>query len=125
MPGRSTRVRYCISKIANVHYTSAIAERYKDIKFISVHPGMVATNLHHNALGFFLRTFLNVAIGAFATPVEKGALNRLWASVSLNVKTGEFYGPVGLPGKGSQLSRSRKLRKQLWNWTQQELKPRF
>jgi NAD(P)-dependent dehydrogenase (short-subunit alcohol dehydrogenase family) len=122
MPGRHTTARYCISKIADIHYTSALAERYREVKFISVHPGMVATNLHHNSSGFFLKLFLNTAISAFATPVEKGALSQIWAAVSPDAKTGEFYSPVGLPGQGSKLSQDRTLREQLWQWIYEELK---
>ena len=122
MTHRSTQARYSISKIANIHYTSALAHRYTDIKFISLHPGMVATNLHHNASGMFLKPFLNLAFSAFAAPAHRGALNQLWASVSPDVKTGEYYAPVGVSGKGSKLSRNRELQDLLWDWTQDEIK---
>ncbi|KAK6526195.1 hypothetical protein TWF281_011230 [Arthrobotrys megalospora] len=120
MSSRNTTMRYCLSKIANIHYTSALSEHHREIKIISVHPGMVATNLHHNSTGFFLRPFLYIAI-AFATPVEKGALSQVWAAVSPDAKTGEFYSPVGISGKGSKRSRSRELQEQLWQWIQKEL----
>ncbi|KAH8649742.1 hypothetical protein BGZ60DRAFT_329156, partial [Tricladium varicosporioides] len=106
MADRHTTARYCISKIAQVHYNIAIAERYNDIKFICIHPGMVATNLHSESSGRFLKIFLNVAIASFATTVEKGALNQIWASVSPDARTGEFYGPVGAPGVGSRPCRN-------------------
>ncbi|KAF2136054.1 uncharacterized protein K452DRAFT_292708 [Aplosporella prunicola CBS 121167] len=119
---RNTTARYCISKLANAHYTSAIAERHNDVKFICVHPGMAATNLHHESTGVFLKPFLDVAVWAFASTVEKGALNQLWASISPDAKTGEFYSPVGIPGKGSERVQDRELQEQLWSWTQEELK---
>ncbi|EOD52781.1 putative retinol dehydrogenase protein [Neofusicoccum parvum UCRNP2] len=122
MPARHTTARYCISKIANVHYASALAARCGDVKVVSVHPGMVATNLHRESTGFFLTAFLNVAVWTVATPVEKGALSQLWAAVSSDAETGEFYAPVGVPGKGSLRSRDRELREQLWGWVQEELR---
>ncbi|KAF3932441.1 hypothetical protein ABW19_dt0200996 [Dactylella cylindrospora] len=120
MSSRNTTARYCISKIANIHYSSALAERCPEVKIISVHPGMVATNLHHNSTGVFLRPFLYFAI-LFATPVEKGALSQIWAAVSPDAKTGEFYSPVGIPGKGSKQSRNHELQEKLWEWVEKEL----
>lgn len=121
MSNRNTTARYALSKLANVHYTTAMAERHQDVKFISVHLGMVATNLHHDSTGMFLKPFLNVAIGLFATPVEQGALSQLWAAVSPDAKAGEFYGPIGLAGKGSKVSKDRELQEKLFEWIQDEL----
>lgn len=120
MSSRHTTARYTMSKIACVHYTSALAQLYKEPKFISVHPGMVATNLHHNSTGTFLKPFLNAAI-YFATPVEKGARSQLWAAVSPDARSGEFYGPVGVLDRGSKNSKQPELRDQLWDWMKQEL----
>ncbi|KAK0640046.1 putative oxidoreductase [Lasiodiplodia hormozganensis] len=121
MPNRHTTARYALSKIADIHYTTAMAEKHKDVRFISVHPGMVATNLHHDSTGTFLKPFLYAAI-LFATPVEKGAYSQLWAAVSPDAQSGEFYGPVGVAGKGSKLSQDRVLGEQLWDWIQGELR---
>ncbi|KAF3005259.1 hypothetical protein E8E14_005746 [Neopestalotiopsis sp. 37M] len=120
MSSRHTTARYTMSKIACVHYTSALAQLYKEPKFISVHPGMVATNLHHNSTGIFLKPFLNAAI-YFATPVEKGARSQLWAAVSPDARSGEFYGPVGVLDQGSKNSKQPELIDQLWDWMKQEL----
>ncbi|KAH8897720.1 NAD(P)-binding protein [Thozetella sp. PMI_491] len=122
MANRNTTARYCISKLANIHYSSALARNCKGVKIVSVHPGMVATNLHHNSTGFFLKPFLNIAVNAFATPVEKGAISQIWAAVSPDAKTGEFYSPVGIPGKGSKAIRNQNLESQLWDWIQGEIK---
>ena len=115
-----TTMRYCTSKIADIHYTSALAQ-HTPVKVISVHPGMVATNLHHESTGIFLRPFLYIASYLFATPVEKGALSQIWAAVSPDAKSGEFYSPVGVPGKGSKASQDHQLENQLWDWIQKEL----
>ncbi|KAH6895898.1 hypothetical protein B0T10DRAFT_558069 [Thelonectria olida] len=123
MSNRHTTARYSLSKLANVHYTTALAERHPDVKLISVHPGMVATNLHHNSTGRFLKPFLNMAVNCFATPVEKGALSQIWASVSPDAKTGGFYGPIGVVWDGSKACRNRELQEKVFAWIQEELKP--
>lgn len=122
MSGRNTTARYFLSKLAIIHYTSAMAERHKDVKFINVHPGIVATNLHHNSTGFILKPFLNIFIGLFANPVGKGALSQIWTAVSPQASSGEFYGPVGQSGQGSSASRNHELQTQLWTWIQGEIK---
>lgn len=45
IPHRNTTARYTQSKLAVIHYASAMAERHSDVKIISVYPGMVSTNL--------------------------------------------------------------------------------
>ncbi|KAF3167811.1 hypothetical protein TWF788_011051 [Orbilia oligospora] len=121
IPARHTAARYATSKVANVHYTLALAERSKDVKFIAVHPGMVATNLHHASSGFFLKAFLNTAIYLAATPVEKGAYSQLWAATNHKAKNGGCYAPAGVIWKSSKASQDHELQEQLWNWTQKEL----
>ncbi|KAL2669911.1 hypothetical protein Neosp_015077 [[Neocosmospora] mangrovei] len=115
--------RYAISKLANVHYARALSRRHPAIRSIAVHPGVVNTNLT-SGLGAnwpILKPFLPL-LGLFLTKVSDGAKNQLWASVSPDAKSGEFYFPVGVIGKGSQQSRSSDLEGQLWSWTEQELK---
>ncbi len=121
MANRHTTARYCTSKLANIHYTSAIAERSEDVKFVSVHPGMVATNLANNTTGFFLRAFIAASV-PFSASAEKGALAQIWAAVSPDVKSGEFYAPVAVPSRRSKASRDRVLQERLWEWIQGELK---
>ncbi|KAI8254379.1 hypothetical protein K4K53_009332 [Colletotrichum sp. SAR 10_77] len=120
MPDRATTQRYTISKLADLHYAKALAEREQSVKIIPVHPGMVATNLHHASAGFFLRPFLYAAI-AFATPVEKGALSQIWAAVSPEAKSGQYYGPVGKAESGSKASQNRELQEALFGYIQTEL----
>lgn len=120
MGDRRTTQRYTISKLADLHYAKALAEREKEVKIIPVHPGMVATNLHHASHGFILRPFLYVAI-LFATPVEKGALSQIWAAVSPDAETGQYYGPVGKAERGSQLSRDHERQEIMFKFIQNEL----
>ena len=125
MSSRHTTARYCLSKLANIHHTAGMAERHADVKFISVHPGMVATDLHRGSTGLFLRPFLYTAGYLFATPVEKGALSQIWAAVSPDAKSGEFYGPVGVTGKGSAASKDKNLQEKLFEWVENELQGEY
>ncbi|KAJ3460193.1 hypothetical protein MRS44_011060 [Fusarium solani] len=120
MSGRATTQRYTISKLADLHYSKALAEREKEVKIIPVHPGMVATNLHHASTGFFLKPFLNVAI-MFATPVEKGALSQIYTAVSPNAKSGQYYGPIGKAEPGSKLAQNHDLQEEMFGFIQKQL----
>ncbi|KAJ4251380.1 hypothetical protein NW762_011361 [Fusarium torreyae] len=115
-----TTARYTTSKLADIHYAKALSERVRDLKIVPVHPGMVATNLHHESTGFFLKPFLNVAV-MFATPLEKGALSQIWASVSPEAKSGEYYGPVGKPESGSKLAQDHDLQEKVFRYIQAQL----
>ncbi|KAK1718951.1 hypothetical protein BDP67DRAFT_503870 [Colletotrichum lupini] len=121
MPNRATTQRYTTSKLADLHYAKALAKREKQVKIVPVHPGMVATNLHHASTGMFLKPFLYAAI-FFATPVEKGALSQIWAAVSPDAKSGQYYGPTAKAESGSKLSQDRELQESIYGWIQKELK---
>jgi NAD(P)-dependent dehydrogenase (short-subunit alcohol dehydrogenase family) len=121
MRERHTTARYTISKLADIHYAKALAKREQAVRIVPVHPGMVATNLHHASTGTFLKPFLNVAVGVFATPVEKGALSQIWAAVSPDARTGQYYGPVGKEETGSKLAQDSTLQEELFKWIQTEL----
>jgi NAD(P)-dependent dehydrogenase (short-subunit alcohol dehydrogenase family) len=122
MKDKHTTVRYTTSKLADIHYAKALAEREKAVRIIPVHPGVVATDLHHESTGTFLRPFLFVAICLFATNVEKGALSQIWVAVSPDAKSGQYYGPIGKAEEGSQLAQDHALRERLFKWVQGELK---
>ena len=118
---RHTTKRYTTSKLADLHYAKALAERETDVKIIPVHPGMVATTMHHASTGMFLRPFLYAA-SCFATPVEKGALTQIFAAVSPEVKTGQYYGPIAKEESGSELAQNHELQEELFQWVQGELR---
>ncbi|CCT72900.1 related to alcohol dehydrogenase homolog Bli-4 [Fusarium fujikuroi] len=124
MPSYSSTSRYAISKLANVHYTAALAERYPNIKVISVHPGVVQTNLAAPLINhsLILGTLTRLALSFIAVDASKGALNQLWAATDPKAESGVFYHPVGVTGKGSKLSQDKDAREKLWEWTQQEIK---
>ncbi|OLN96817.1 putative oxidoreductase C736.13-like protein 1 [Colletotrichum chlorophyti] len=125
MPDIPTRSRYGISKVANIHYAAALAERNPDIKIVSVHPGIVETNLTDsitNNSNFLVGMAVYLGLKIVAVSPQKGALNQLWAAFSPDVKSGTFYCPVGVAGKGTQLSEDKGKREELWEWTEGELR---
>ncbi|KAG5663474.1 hypothetical protein KAF25_001410 [Fusarium avenaceum] len=124
MSKTATNTRYGISKLANVHYAAAMAERYPNMKIISLHPGVVNTNLTTSVIsgslifGSMIRLFYSFV----GIDVAKGTLNQLWAISDPKAESGVFYHPVGVTGKGSKLSLNKEAREKLWEWTQQEIK---
>ncbi|KAI1361955.1 NAD(P)-binding protein [Xylaria arbuscula] len=122
-PDLHTTTRYGISKLANLHYSSALARHYEasGIKFICTHPGAANTNLHRDSNGFFLRLFLHAAI-PFLPSAETGALNQIWATVSPDARNGGLYAPVGKPWSTSKNGQNAELGEELFSWTQKELR---
>ncbi|CRK20434.1 putative oxidoreductase like protein [Verticillium longisporum] len=122
----STFTRYGISKLANVHHASALARRHPDLKVVSIHPGVVRTNLAASGPGAKWPVFKPVlsVLGLFLTNVANGTKNSLWAATSPDVQSGGFYFPVGIPAKDTKASknaRDKDLEEQLWAWTEKEL----
>jgi retinol dehydrogenase 12 len=119
----STRARYGQSKLANILYAREFAKRYPQITVASVHPGMVKTNLGHESASksILLRMALAVARGAVGVDVATGALTQLWVATGKGVKSGEYYEPIGVTGRGTKLTRDEELAEQLWKWTENEI----
>ena len=115
--------RYGQSKLANILYAKELAARYPDVTVASANPGMVNTGLTSIMArdSLFYRVALSLARPIMGVPVEDGVRNQLWAAVSPDVVSGEFYSPVGVTGKGSPLTNDAALRKKLWDWTQGQL----
>ncbi|QKX54344.1 uncharacterized protein TRUGW13939_01430 [Talaromyces rugulosus] len=115
---------YGQSKLANVLYAAQLAERYPQITSVSVHPGIVETEL---MTGQSLpdRMFLRVTtLGKTITP-EEGAKNALWAATTdkVNIKNGSYYEPVGNRQDVQRWAKDQDLGRKLWEWTETELEP--
>ncbi|KAB8212538.1 NAD(P)-binding protein [Aspergillus parasiticus] len=120
MPDISTWTLYGQSKLANIHYCRALAQRHPEIKFVSIHPGLVKTNLgpeFMSGFNFVVSAALKFVMRFTTVNVREGAFNSLWAATSLAAESGAFYYPVGITGKDE------KLREQLWEYTEMELQP--
>ncbi|KAJ7257889.1 oxidoreductase [Mycena haematopus] len=115
-------LRYGQSKLANILYASELARRYPQITSVSIHPGVVRTDLLSTQSGLVRALSWMTHPFSMLTP-EEGAYNTLWAATANKSKivNGEYYEPVGRPGGHARKSRDQKLAKQLWEWTDKEL----
>lgn len=98
MPDMSTWTLYGQSKLANTHYCRALAQRHPDIKFVSIHPGLVKTNLGTEFMSdsnFLVSAALKFAMRFTAVNVREGAFNSVWAATNPAAESGVLYYPVG------------------------------
>ena len=117
-----TFARYGQSKLAMILWVRYGATKCPQFTLASIHPGVVRTNLLSRATGspWIVRTIGKAASCVFTT-VEQGVRNQLWASVSKDVKSGEYYEPVGVGGVVSPLRQDDVLGQKVWEWTEKEL----
>ncbi|GKT53032.1 retinol dehydrogenase [Colletotrichum tofieldiae] len=125
MASTGTWSRYGASKIANIHHARALAKRYPEIRCISVHPGVVSTNLTSGLAASWpiIKPIMGILSWLTLSSVADGAKNQIWASVSPDAETGVFYWPVGVKGKDSKHAKNEELSEKLWEWTEKELEP--
>ncbi|KAL7790917.1 NAD(P)-binding protein [Trichoderma ceciliae] len=119
---------YAASKAANILFASELAKRHPEITSISVHPGMIKTDLYASTLENSL--FMRYALGLFGPliyyDIPYGALTQLWASTveKSKIKQGAFYTPVGQLQSRNTYTDSDDMQKRLWEWTEDQLKER-
>lgn len=121
--------RYGQSKLANILFSNELAARYPQITSVSIHPGVIVTDLYASLTDNFFWKFL-LGIYQLLTPIlpghykspEGGALNQTWAATTSKegLVNGEFYTPVGKTGAGSKASKDQGLGKKLWEYTEEE-----
>ena len=116
--------RYGYSKLANILFARGLAEHYPDITSVSVHPGVIATDLYlpNSQSNFIMRVGLKVA-GSLRGTVVTGALNQLWAATGKkeDIVNGSYYTPIGAKTGGSACAQNSKLADDLWAYTEKEL----
>ncbi|KAF2036312.1 retinol dehydrogenase 12 [Setomelanomma holmii] len=126
----STWRRYGASKLANILYTRALAEHYPQITCISLHPGVILTDLFNNLrtnlflkVGIWLYGLIGRILPGHYRSAEGGALNQTWAATvrKEDLVNGAFYKPVGVRNEGSKWTRDAGLQKKLWEYTEAEL----
>jgi NAD(P)-dependent dehydrogenase (short-subunit alcohol dehydrogenase family) len=127
---QSTYRRYGASKLANVLFARSLAVEYPQITSVSLHPGVILTDLFNSIRG---NVFLKVGLwiygivgkflpGHFPSP-EGGALNTTWCATvdKAGLENGAYYKPVGVKSLGSGFARDEGLRRKFWEWTESEL----
>lgn len=117
--------RYGQSKLANMLYARELSRRYPGITSVSVHPGVVATELVGKSK-FMDRALIHVTNFGNLLKPEEGAFNQVWAATTPREKleNGMYYEPVGkLAWKRlDKTAKDEGLAKKLWEWTEEELK---
>jgi NAD(P)-dependent dehydrogenase (short-subunit alcohol dehydrogenase family) len=127
---QSTWRRYGSSKLANILYTRSLAQHYPQITCVSIHPGIILTDLYQSLRA---NPFLNTGLWLYGClamilpghyPTSKGgALNQTWAATceKAELESGAFYGPVGIRNAGSKWVTDEGLKEKLWEYTEAEL----
>ena len=122
--------RYGQSKLANILFAKEMAERYPSLTTVSVHPGVILTDLYTsvnaNALmraALWVYGFLFAVLPGHFKSTEGGALTQTWAAVAKEgeLTNGAYYTPVGVKSGGNSKARDVGLQKKLWEWTEAEL----
>ncbi|OAK98249.1 oxidoreductase-like protein [Phaeosphaeriaceae sp. SRC1lsM3a] len=126
----STWKRYGASKLANILYTRALAEHHPQLMCVSLHPGVILTDLFNNLrtnpfmkVGLWLYGLIGLILPGHYRSAVDGALNQTWAATVKREElvNGGYYRPVGVQNSGSKWARDEGLQKKLWEWTEGEL----
>ncbi|KAJ4341103.1 hypothetical protein N0V95_007323 [Ascochyta clinopodiicola] len=127
---QGTWKRYGQSKLCNLLFAREVAQRYPQITSVSLHPGVIFTDLFQSMrANVFLKAgmwiyglFFFLIPGHFKSP-EGGALNQTWAATAKkeSLANGAYYKPVGVKSSGSTAARDEGLQKKLWEYTEAEL----
>ncbi|KAJ3017743.1 hypothetical protein HKX48_003396 [Thoreauomyces humboldtii] len=119
-------IRYGQSKLANVLYAKAVAKRYPSIISVAIHPGVIITGLTTN-LSLSKRWFVYVTSTGQRLSEEDGCKNHLWAGFcdKKDIKTGEYYEPVGSNTGFSKATLSEEASDELWDWTETTLQEHY
>ncbi|KKY25370.1 putative short-chain dehydrogenase reductase family [Phaeomoniella chlamydospora] len=122
--------RYGQSKLANIVYSAELARRYPDsnIKFVSVHPGPVKTELT-STISWYHKLLTNIFFfftGNSIMEQSQGRLSQLWAAGGARkdqLVNGGFYMPVGYFSNDrlDKTAKDPKLAGSLWTYTQDVL----
>lgn len=116
--------RYGYSKLANILFAKELARRHPEILTVSLHPGLVNTDLYNTneKNNVFLKIGLKIGGWVRVTP-EQGSLGQLWASVTPREKivSGNYYMPVGVKSSGSCLAADEDLPGEFWEWTEKQI----
>ncbi|CAO2650997.1 Nn.00g092940.m01.CDS01 [Neocucurbitaria sp. VM-36] len=127
---QNTWRRYGASKLANILYARELAAQYPQITSISLHPGVILTDLYQSLranfflkIGVWIYGFLAMVLPGHYKDTKGGALNTTWCATveKEELVNGAFYNPVGKKNAGSKWARDEGLQKKLWEWTEAEL----
>ena len=127
---QATWRRYGSSKLANILFARSLAEQYPQITSVSLHPGVILTDLFNSIraniflkIGLWVYGLLGMFLPGHYKSPEGGALNSTWCATvpKEELENGGYYMPVGQKAGGSKWARDEGLQKKLWEWTEEEL----
>jgi NAD(P)-dependent dehydrogenase (short-subunit alcohol dehydrogenase family) len=120
-----TNLRYGASKAANILFAAELARRFPSITAVSVHPGIIFTDLYGPASeGSTIAALSSKLLSIFGTPVPAGAYNQLWAAAAAkkqDLVNGAYYVPVGKLKAHNKYTKNEEQGRRLWDWTEAEL----
>ncbi|CAG8883959.1 unnamed protein product [Penicillium nalgiovense] len=118
-------MRYGQSKLANLLYARELAKRFPGITSVSVHPGVVQTDLVNN-LGIKEKMLVYATTWWMILLPHEGAFSQTWAATvdKTKIRNGGYYEPVGKleDGKLNSTARDDALAERLWDWTEEALR---
>lgn len=122
-----TNVRYGASKASNILFAAELARRYPALTSVSVHPGVIYTDLYVSMVQRFgaIGTMAASILKKFGQTIPQGALNELWAAVGAkkgDIVNGAYYVPVGHYKPYNMYANNADMAKALWDWTDAEIK---
>ncbi|KAJ2994514.1 hypothetical protein NUW58_g1535 [Xylaria curta] len=112
------------SKLANIVYAAEVARRYPQIMAVSVHPGVVKTDLV-NSLSLSEKALVygaNLVMGVTLMEEKQGCLSQLWVAAGARrdqLVNGAYYRPVGVMSDSTldKIAISEEFAGKLWAWT--------
>ncbi|KAK1141778.1 hypothetical protein N8T08_008443 [Aspergillus melleus] len=115
--------RYGASKAANVLFAAELARRCPDILSVSVHPGVVSSDLynHTKEAGGLSNIGAHLTL-MISRGVRTGAMNQLWAAGAKRelLTNGAYYVPIGIRGS-SKYADDVEMGRKLWEWTEAQI----
>ncbi|KAI9924848.1 hypothetical protein MW887_006705 [Aspergillus wentii] len=121
----NTNTRYGASKAANILFASELARRYPSLTSVSVHPGIILTDLYNSISSSVLGGVMSKTLGVVGTGVPAGAHNQLWAAAGAkkgDLVNGAYYVPVGNHKAGNKHAHGEEWGRRLWEWSESELR---
>ncbi|KAI5306674.1 hypothetical protein KEM56_007657 [Ascosphaera pollenicola] len=117
--------KYGASKAANVVLASELAQQHPELTCVSLHPGIIPSNLYNRTLATnpVIGSFWPIAQKYFLPTERQGAFNQLLLAGGKkeNLTNGGFYNPVGVLSR-NWFADNEEIRKVLWKWAEQEVK---
>lgn len=107
----SSMIRYGVAKVAMMQVLNVLSKKYPDIMMVSVHPGVVSTNLiasggywsEHYIWGAVLQALAYIGSLTDGAPLDKGCYPSIYCALTpiQNLTTGGYYKGYKHPGKAS------------------------